>query len=81
MDADEHRLIVDFYLCKFVFICGCLHRFRSEAERLREILIHSEDVCACEPASLYRDSSVLLRVLCGDKCLKARWSTRLIQIL
>ena len=31
MDSDEHRLIVDFYLCKFVFICGCLRRFRSEA--------------------------------------------------
>ena len=55
--------------------------FVLSRERLREILIYSEDVCACEPASLYGDSSVLLRVLCGDKCLKARWSSRLIQIL
>ena len=31
MDADEHRLIVDVYLCEFVFICGCLRRFRSDA--------------------------------------------------
>ena len=31
MDTDEHRLTVDFYLCEFVFICGCLRRFRSEA--------------------------------------------------
>ena len=31
MDADEHRLIVDFYLCQFVFIYGCWHRFHSES--------------------------------------------------
>ncbi len=30
MDPDERRLTVDFYLCEFVFICGCLHTFCSE---------------------------------------------------
>jgi hypothetical protein len=31
IDTDEHRFTVDFYLCEFVFICGCLPKFRSEA--------------------------------------------------
>jgi|GEM_PF-6345620 len=29
--TDEHGSPVDFYLCEFVFIGGCLRRFRSEA--------------------------------------------------
>jgi hypothetical protein len=26
MDADERRLTIDFYLCEFVFICGCFRK-------------------------------------------------------
>ena len=37
--------------------------FVLSRERLREILIQSEDVCACDPASLYCDASVVKIVL------------------